>query len=212
MDSSEVLPSHRPQHAAVTELSIQMDDIRRKKNNIKCLGKMLGDHMLLGQLWHWSFWSSAEEMKMKYSELAAEFKQSARRLAGPPPSTQWNARGFVGKSGIQLHMQLVWLRRAHRGPSKPPVVATEEAQFSAFNTSLGAVAGGGRETSPPGDVLHRGQNISQRWIQLTTLQLTQCAQAEVQQAKVPSRKNITVTTHRTPFFKKIFPHLVFVVV
>lgn len=44
------------------------------------------------------------------------------------------------------------------------------------------------------------------------LQLTQCAQAEVQQAKVPSRKNITVTTHRTPFFKKIFPHLVFVVV
>lgn len=77
MDSSEVLPSHRPQHAAVTELSIQMDDIRRKKNNIKCLGKMLGDHMLLGQLWHWGFWSSDEDEVLRTgSRVQAECKEA----------------------------------------------------------------------------------------------------------------------------------------
>lgn len=62
----------------------------------KCLGKMLGDHMLLGQLWRWSLWSSTEEMKMKYSELAAEFKQGARRLAGLPPSTV-ECKGLCGQ-------------------------------------------------------------------------------------------------------------------
>lgn len=36
------------------------------------------------------------------------------------------------------------------GHQSHPVVATEEAQFSAFNASLGAVAGGGRENVPTG--------------------------------------------------------------
>lgn len=47
------------------------------------------------------------------------------------------------------------------------------------DTPLRAAAGGGGETSPqatappPGGVLDRGRNISERWYQLTTLQLTQ---------------------------------------
>lgn len=82
------------------------------------------------------YWRDEDEVLRTGSRVQAGCKEAG-----------WTATIHSGMQGA------LW---ANQRPSKPPVVATEEAQFSGFNTSLGAVAGGGRATSPPGDVLHRG--------------------------------------------------------
>ncbi len=114
-----------------------------------------------------------EFKRLKYSDLAAECRDGGWTATIHP--VELGCRGFVGKSAIQLSELLGQPDKpeeSHQGAGgggregKLLVVATEEGHELGLGTPVRAAAGGGGE-------MDRGRNVSERWYQLMTLQLTQ---------------------------------------
>lgn len=122
------------------------------------------------------------------------WRHSAGTWAELQPSTQW--KSDAGASSCSWNNRVKSAEELAEKAEKASFWLWLRRRDSVWGSGVPGSGPHSATAAPPGDVLGGGRNISEWWCQLTTLQLTQWALEEVQQAETPSRKNTTSTKPR----------------